>query len=118
MIVLTAAVLKFTPRVLRDARINAGSVEACCEVRAEANKASFQEKAKTMIAVTISPSNDRGRAIIQKICQRLAPSILAASSTSLLTSRKMSRMMTTQNAKLNVEYRRMRPDQVSIRRNC
>jgi len=70
---------------------------------AEANNASFQQKANTMKAVTINPSRESGKAIIQKICQSDAPSILAASSTSLLTSRKMSRIITTQKAKLNVE---------------
>ena len=45
IIVLTAATLKLTPRVLRDARIYAGRVDACWEVSAEANNASFQENA-------------------------------------------------------------------------
>src|ERR1700736_4581786 len=102
-IVLTAAKLKSTPLVLREAKMNAGIVAACWEVTAEANNASFEQKANTMKAVTINPSRESGRAIIQKICQSEAPSILAASSTSLLTSRKMSRIITTQKAKLNVE---------------
>ena len=102
-IVFTAAKLKSTPLVLREAKMKAGIVAACCDVTAEAKSASFQQKANTMKAVTMRPSRERGRAIIQKICQSEAPSILAASSTSLLTSRKMSRMMTTQKARLNVE---------------
>src|ERR1700721_2519247 len=100
--VFTPAELKSTPLVLREAKIRVGMVAACCEVTAEANSASFQQKAKTIKAVTISPSRESGMAIIQKICHKEAPSIRAASSTSLLTSRKMSRMITTQKAKLKV----------------
>src|SRR5258708_7128696 len=103
MIVFPPAKLKSTPRVLREAKMKAAISAACWDETAEANNASFQQKAKTIKAVTINPSRESGKAIIQKICQSEAPSILAASSTSLLTSRKMSRIITTQKARLNVE---------------
>jgi len=80
--------VKIDPAGAAEAKMNAGMVAACCDVIAEANNASFQQKANTMKAVTINPSRESGKAIIQKICQSDAPSILAASSTSLLTSRK------------------------------
>src|SRR5215470_3064511 len=103
MSVLTEATLKSTPRVDREASTSAEKVIASCEVSAEANSASFQVKAKTRTEVTTSPSSDKGSATIQKTCQALAPSTLAASSISVLTSRKMSRMMTTAKARLKVE---------------
>src|SRR5215469_2596697 len=103
MSVLTEAMLKSTPRVEREASTRAEKVVASCEVRAEANSASFQVKAKTSTEVTTSPSSESGNATFQKICQPLAPSTLAASSISVLTSRKMSRMMTTTKARLKVE---------------
>jgi hypothetical protein len=83
--VLTPAELKSTPLVLRDAKMSVGIVAACWDITAEAKGASFQQKAKTIKAVTIRPSRERGKAIIQKICHKKAPSIRAASSTSLLT---------------------------------
>src|SRR5215813_3413156 len=103
MTVVTAAVLKSTPRVEREARTRAAKVVASWDVSAEANSASFQVNAKTRTAETTSPSSDKGSAIIQKICQGVAPSTLAASSISVLTSRKMSRMITTTNARLKAE---------------
>src|SRR6185437_13232253 len=101
--VFTAAVLKSTPRVEREASTSAENGVADCEVSAEANKASFHENANTRTEDTTSPSSDSGSAIIQKICQGVAPSTFAASSISVLTSRKMSRMITTTNARLKVE---------------
>src|SRR6516165_8477338 len=103
MSVLTEATLKSTPRVEREASTRAEKVVASCEVSAEANRASFQVKAKISTEVTTSPSSDRGSATSQKICQALAPSTLAASSISVLMSRKMSRMITTAKARLKVE---------------
>src|SRR5271157_4740580 len=114
--VLTAAVLKSTPRVEREASTRAEKGVAACEVNAEANSASFQVKAKTRTEDTTRPSSDSGRAIIQKICHGVAPSTFAASSISVLTSRKMSRMTTTTKARLKVELQKINPVQVSIRR--
>src|SRR5579883_1180676 len=101
--VLTDATLKSTPRVEREARTSAAKVVALCDVSAEANKASFQEKAKIRTDVTTSPSIDSGSEIFQNTCHGVAPSTLAASSISELTSRKMSRMITTAKARLKVE---------------
>src|SRR5215472_9873931 len=103
MRVLTEAMLKSTPRVEREASTSAEKVIASCEVSAEANSASFQVKANTRTEVTTSPSTESGSATSQKICHAVAPSTLAASSTSVLTSRKMSRMITTAKARLKVE---------------
>src|SRR5271166_5571065 len=103
IMVLTAAVLKSTPRVDREASTSAENGAASCEVRADANSASFQVKAKTSTEDTTRPSSDSGKAIIQKICHGVAPSTLAASSISVLTSRKMSRMITTTKARLKAE---------------
>src|ERR1700676_731041 len=94
--VFTPAELKSTALVLRDAKMSVGIVAACCEVTAEAKSASFQQKAKTIKAVTIRPSRESGNAIIQKICHKEAPSIRFDSSTSLQMSRKISLMITTQ----------------------
>src|SRR5208283_36929 len=113
--VFTAAVLKSTPRVDREASTSAENGEASCDVKAEANNASFQLKANTRTDETTRPSSDSGKAIIQKICHGVAPSTLAASSISVLTSRKMSRMITTTKARLKVELQKIRPVQVSIR---
>src|ERR1700722_16748439 len=101
--VLTAAVLKSTPRVERDARMRAENGAAAWDVNVEANRASFQLKAKTRTDDTTRPSSDSGRAMSQKICQGVAPSTLAASSISVLTSRNMSRMITTTKAGLKAE---------------
>src|SRR5579871_2346825 len=101
--VLTAAVLKSTPRVEREASTRAEKGEASWDVSADANRASFQVKANTSTDDTTSPSSESGSAIIQKICQGVAPSTLAASSISVLTSRKMSRITTTTKARLKVE---------------
>src|SRR5271165_2762929 len=98
--VLTAAVLKSTPRVEREARTSAEKGAASWEVNAEANRASFQLKAKTRTDDTTRPSSDSGKAIIQKICHGVAPSTFAASSISVLTSRNMSRITTTTKARL------------------
>src|SRR5579872_2138794 len=101
--VLTEATLKSTPRVEREARTRAAKVVALCDVSADANSASFQVKAKIRTEVTTSPSTESGSEIFQKTCHGRAPSTLAASSISVLTSRKMSRMMTTAKARLKVE---------------
>src|SRR5581483_10524305 len=101
--VLTEAVLKSTPRVEREASTSAEKGAADCEVSAEANSASFQVKAKTSTEETTRPSSESGSAILVKIWNGVAPSTLAASSISVEMSRKMSRMMTTTKASLNVE---------------
>src|SRR5579863_4147743 len=91
--VFTEATLKSTPRVDRDARTSAENVVALCEVSAAAKSASFQVKAKISTEVTIRPSSDRGSETFQNTYHGLAPSTLAASSISVGTSRKMSRMI-------------------------
>ena len=61
--VFTAAILKSTPRVDREASTNAEKVVALCEVSAEAKSASFQVKAKISTAVTTRPSTESGNEI-------------------------------------------------------
>ncbi len=62
--------------------------------------ASFQLKAKTMMAVATSPLTARGRLMRVNTPRSFAPSRNAASSSSRGMSRKTSRMITTPNGRV------------------
>ena len=95
-----------------------GIVFASVWVKRKENKNSLHENMMQNIATATKLRRMSGKSIIRKVCMRVSPSTIAASSISTGIAIINSRIIQTTKGRLKTVYARIKPSLVSSSANC